>query len=190
MDYRIINSKDFDLGMNIGWYSHISEYNKATDMYKLYPNLFIGCYNDDCLIGICCYGWSDYVHRWNKFTMGLCIISMIPEYRNKGLGSILLKTWENQVKSKGSWLIVLGSAANMFYVKNGYQAIEYCSKIHKGQLPPNYKDHPDISYIRHSEDPLAVIYVKTGGTYNADILKGLCTKFNAQDFPTIFTKQL
>jgi GNAT superfamily N-acetyltransferase len=187
---RPIDPKDFEHAMNNGWYSHLSEYNRAIHMHQSYPDLFVGCYNDDSLIGIC-YGWPEYVHRYDRMEMQLVIISMIPEYRRKGLGSILIKAWESHVRKRGNWLIGLGSSADMFYVENGYIPIEYCIKVHKSQLSGCDKNTlANASFVIHSEDPIIVLYFKTDGTYKRDVLEELRSKLNASSTCTIFNKQL
>jgi GNAT superfamily N-acetyltransferase len=197
MQYRPIDPKDFELGMNIGWYSELSEYNRAVDMFQLYPDLFVGCYDNDRLIGIC-YGWPEYIHRSDTLYMTLVIISMAPEYRRKGLGKLLIKTWEEQVKKRGPWLIGLGAGPALFYVKMGYTPIEYYFKMHKCQFAQCDKNVlAKASFIRHSEDPIVVLYFKTGGTYQDNAVKELLSKLNGTNglhtiisSGTIFTKQV
>jgi GNAT superfamily N-acetyltransferase len=197
MIYRPIDTKDFELGMNIGWYSDLPEYNRAIDMFQLYPDLFVGCYDNDKLIGIC-YGWPEYIHRYDKLEMNLVIISMVPEYRRKGLGKVLIKSWEDQVKKRGHWMIGLGSGADMFYVKTGYTPIEHYFKMHKCQLSQCDKSVlAKASFVRYSEDPMVVLYFKTDGTYRADFFKELHSKLDQANglhriisSGTIFNKQL
>jgi len=189
MIFRPIDSKDFDQGMSIGGYSSLSEYNKAKEMFQYHPDLFVGCYKDDRLIGIC-YGWPEYIHRWNKLSIQLSIISMIPTLRKKGYGTQLMHFWENQVKKRGNCLISLGSGADGFYLKNNYIPLEYCFKTYKWEIPKNYTTLAPLSHVKYSEDPLIVMYINSNRQYNYEYINEMKGILHATDGCTIFIKEV
>jgi hypothetical protein len=79
----------------------------------------------------------------------------------------------------------------MFYVKNGYTAIEYCIRTHKCNL--NNVDLnliPDLSFVMREHDPIYNLYFKTGGIYDNNKYKELFKQFNAESSCTIFNKEI
>jgi len=90
--------------------------------YAKYPELFIGCYKNAKLIGIC-------VGRPKGKTIILTSIAINKKYEKKGLGKKLLKFFEKQVKKSGKNKISLGAAnapTNVvgFYAKSGYKVVK------------------------------------------------------------------
>lgn len=106
--------------------------------YSLYPNLFIGCYLEDKLIGAC-YGYPFY-HEvpQEKDKVILKHISILPEHRRQGYATKLLKAFEEQAKKISFYHLTFGSAdeiSDNFYLKNGYCPTKYMIRGKKRKFP-------------------------------------------------------
>ncbi|MFH0906555.1 MAG: GNAT family N-acetyltransferase [archaeon] len=104
--------------------------------YGLLPKLFIGYYRNGKIIGIC--------HAKLDKDYGLILqgIAINFHLKAKGLGTKLLKFFEQQAKKCGFNYISLGSAdgyVEHFYLKNNYNPSSLRINISKNKLPNNYK---------------------------------------------------
>ena len=98
--------------------------------YSRHPELYIGCYDGGKLIGIA-YGFV----RGNIVT--LQGIAVVHENWRMGIGSKILKFFENMVKQTGKKTIGVGSAEGFvekFYFKNGYRPVEIQAKDKQGKI--------------------------------------------------------
>lgn len=99
----------------------------ATQKRKEYPNVFAGYFKENQLIGIA-FGWPRKEELESVHAITLQGIAIESEYKAKGLGSKLIKFWEQQVKAMGYKKVGVGSAdgyVEHFYQKNGYRPICY-----------------------------------------------------------------
>jgi len=138
MEYRVITEKYFEEAFLIN-----KEYLSASKeafrkWYTEYPNLFVGAFDDEKLIGIC-YGFDSK----DKDYVLLEGIATIFDYWRKGIGSDLLKKFEQQVKKREKKFITLGCASDekteKFYLKNDYKPTMYLARIKKKDLPASYE---------------------------------------------------
>lgn len=112
-------------------------------LYGKYPTLYVGCYRDTELIGIC-FGYPFTEKRPDaKGVIVLEGIAVKDSCWNLGYGSQLLHFFENQAKAfLGYTKISVGSAANIetenFYLKNGFTPIQLCIKIAAACVPANF----------------------------------------------------
>lgn len=76
-------------------------------------------YEDEALVG-CTRTFEDEYHEWR-----IGRVALLPEYRGKGYGSILLEKTEEILKNKGITQVSLHAQCRVqtFYEKCGYTAI-------------------------------------------------------------------
>lgn len=104
-----------------------TEVEVATQKREQYPIAFVGYYQENQLIGIA-FGWPRKEELKNMQTITLQGIAIEWDYKANGIGSKLLRFWEQQVKAIGYKKAGVGSAdgyVEHFYQKNGYQPICY-----------------------------------------------------------------
>ena len=181
---RELNDAYYRLGV-------VDDHAEYLEMHQRYADLYAGIYQGGKLVGTCC-GWPFYQPRADQPEMVLAGISIPQEHQRKGYGTKLLRYWEQQVASRGRWLVSLGSApdADVFYVKMGYSTIEYGIKVHKDMLDPDFRNlgYP-VSYVRYVEDPTIVLYIPANeGKYEPDMKQALLETFAGEDAVTIFGK--
>ncbi len=190
MIYRPIDPTDFDLAMNIGWYSQPRVYHNARDMFTFHPDLFMGCYDDGQLIGIA-YGWPRYIHRWGQLCAYLSIISMDKDHRRLGYGTPLLTAWEDAARTGGFDTIHLGAGPDAFYLTNGYTPIEHTVRIHKSTLPDDpHHTIDDLMYISCGDDPMLDLCIKPNGRTRQQTVDQMSKLFEVCDSGTAFKKEL
>ena len=121
--------------------------------YKQNPDLFMGVFDDELLVGIC-YGMN-----WER--QAECVIlegiATIHSHWRSGAGSLLIKFFEEQVKKRGMKRVTLGSAPDLktenFYLKNGYKPTRLCAKLRTADLPDDYLGKGyDFCEVRQSGD--------------------------------------
>jgi N-acetylglutamate synthase-like GNAT family acetyltransferase len=90
-------------------------------------------------------------------------IAVKHNYWRKGIGSKLLKFFEEQAKKLKIKRITIPSAdiewVERFYMKNGYKPIEFLVRIKKDKLPKNYKKKYKILSERVEGDD-KILYIK------------------------------
>ncbi len=122
--YRVIQDEDLEAFLELmREYLPDSEEQQVLYMRKKYWNAYVGCYENQCLIGIA-YGWE----RQEDATFMLAGITIQWEKKAQGLGSGLLDFWEEQVRAMGYTKASVGSAPGYpehFYIKNGYVPVAY-----------------------------------------------------------------
>ena len=95
-------------------------------VYSRHPNLFVGCFNKNRLIG---YAFLDK-HNNIYFIRGIAVKQ---RYWRKGIGSRLLKQIETQAREEGIKKITVGVApiewVEKFYMKNGYKPYLFLVKM-------------------------------------------------------------
>ncbi|MDE6656864.1 MAG: GNAT family N-acetyltransferase [Anaeroplasmataceae bacterium] len=71
-------------------------------------------------------GWLRYNLFWDN-TPFLNMLYIFEEYRNQGLGSLLLEHWENQMQLQGYQSVMTSTLVHEdaihFYLKYGYQVV-------------------------------------------------------------------
>jgi len=118
MEFKLIPKKD----LRRTWKLHKAYVDEETklkeikELYSKYPELFVGCYKKDELIGICIPG----IFNNEIYIKG---ITVEYNYWRRGIGSRLLNFFEEQLRKLGKKKITVGSAdirwVEKFYIKNG-----------------------------------------------------------------------
>ncbi len=111
-------------------YSDKWDFDYLEEEYSRYSELYIGCYDGERLIGIA-YGFV----RGNIVT--LQGIAVIHERWRRGIGTKILKFFENRVKLIGKKTVGVGSAEGFvekFYLKCGYRPVEIQAKDKWGKI--------------------------------------------------------
>ena len=129
--------------------------------YEENPDLFVGSFDDDALIGIA-YGMT-----WRR-QPGYVVLEGIAtrvQYWRSGAGSQLIQFFEEQVRRRGQQGITVGVAADLktenFYLKNGYQPTHLCAKIPRQALPVTYTQLGYDFCESREEGEDVVLYVAT-----------------------------
>jgi len=129
--------------------------------HSKYPNLYIGCYEDNKLIGIA-YGFI------KKEIIILQGIAVKHDIWRKGIGSKILNFFEKQAKHTGKKIISVGSAEGFvekFYLKNGYEPVSIHAKGENHNLfaekkVKNYEDGlKKREKLRKKYNPKEVIFI-------------------------------
>lgn len=160
--------------------------------YRTYPDLFVGCFQDQTLIGVC-YGWpfsDDFPEETGKIL--LKGITIIHPFSGKGYGSQLLGCFEEQVRKRGRWTITLGSAEGYvehFYLKNGYQPVEYLIRVPKDALAldDQQKGYPIVKERWEGAEKILKIQADT---YQPEFKGVLKEAFQAREVIYIFEKTI
>lgn len=111
------------------------------------PDLYLGAFIEGDLAGIC-YGDPSERDKSCINLQGIAVsLDETKGYARKGIGSRLLKSFEEAVKQKGYKKIGVGSAddkkVESFYLKNGFLPIEL---VAKGQEAEEYERVKVIDY--------------------------------------------
>lgn len=112
-----------------------SEEKTVIEMRGKYRTAYVGCFEEEELIGIA-YGFSRQEIDKKDTSFMLDGIALAWEEKAHGLGSKLLDFWEGQVRELGFHRASVGSAPGYpehFYIKNGYIPIAYKAFDHKGK---------------------------------------------------------
>lgn len=121
LEYKILLKKDLNEAFEFqDDYVGGLDKEEFNQLYKKHPKLFVACYDNDKLIGIV---FGEKI-RGKDFVI-LKAIAVKDKYWGKGIGSKLMKNFENQVKKANFNKISVGSAEDEktenFYLKNGYK---------------------------------------------------------------------
>lgn len=129
--------------------------------YAENPDLFVGIFDDNALIGIC-YGMT--WRRQPNYVVLEGIATREPYWRS-GAGSQLIQFFEEQVRQRGKQGITVGVAADLktenFYLKNGYQPTRLCAKVPRQALPSTYTELGYEFCETREEGEAVVLYVAT-----------------------------
>jgi GNAT superfamily N-acetyltransferase len=135
---------------------------KFFQWYRENPDLFVGVFEKDSLIGIC-YGMD-----WKRQSGYVLLqgIATVHSYWRSGAGSLLVRFFEQQVEKREKQRITLGSAADMktenFYLKNGYAPVSLCAKLKNTDLPVDYERLGyEFCEIRRDGDEVILYVEKT-----------------------------
>ena len=152
MKYQLLTDKEFNDALLINQEYLSASKEDFTKWFKKYPDLFVGAFDDEKLVGIC------YGHEWTQEEYVILEgIATLYDYWRKGVGSELLKTFESQVEKQGKQYITVGCAPDekteQFYLKNLYQPITLLAKIKKDNLSANYKDQTKLfEFVEEKND--------------------------------------
>lgn len=159
MKFKVISKEDLDKA----WKLHkryVDEKAKLEEIRKIYskfPKLFVCCYTKNKLIGVCIPG----IFNGEIYIKGVAVEQ---KYWRKGIGSRLLKLFEQELRSLGRKKITVPVAdinwGERFYLKNGYQPIQLLVKVRANKLPGDYREFKILSERR--EDNYRILYIKTG----------------------------
>jgi len=141
---RLIVKDKIKEALNFIWHNP----EQFLNLYSKYPDLFLGCYLDDILVGTC-YGcpFSEEIPK-EKDKIILKHISVLPEHRRKGYATKLIQLFEEQAKKRKFYNITLSSAdeiSDSFYLKNKYFPTKYMIRGEKEKMPENYKKLYNLS---------------------------------------------
>ena len=161
-------------------------------MSQVYPELFVGCFSAEELIGVA-YGYPYFMVRPEEAHKVLLQgIAVRWDYAGVGRGSKLLRFFENQVMKRGFSVVTLGAAegyVERFYLKNNYEAVSYrvvlkgdWLHIHQQAIP-----YPIIRMVQ--EGRYTIVYIPSSG-YNLQEKEAVRDFFCAEQVNYIFEKQL
>jgi hypothetical protein len=188
MIYKRIENNDFDKAMEIAWYANKNEYYEAKDMFGLFPNQFIGSYDKNKMTGFC-FGWPIYIQRDKNTIFMLKTISIIEELRKMGIGTELMKYWENEVWKEYSLPIGLGSTADGFYLRNGYNFIEHCIKTDiENYRAVESKINKYVNRIEYASFPMVSVLIKNNGKYNSELYREMIQMLKSENYCSFFEK--
>ena len=107
--------------------------------YRDDPDLLLGVYDDDVLISVC-FGKNSSREADCACLVG---IATVESHWRSGAGSLLIKSFEAQVRKRGKTRISVGSAADLatenFYMKNGFRPTHLCTTVRRADLPEDYR---------------------------------------------------
>ncbi len=156
-------------------------FNYIKKHYALHPDLFVGCYDKDKLIGIA-FGYL----KKNVVLLGEMAVSKA--YAGKGIGKKLLSVFEKRAKIFAK-KIILGSRseAEKFYLKCGYKPLLFL-QIKKDLCPHNYKKLGYIIIKETNYKDAKRLYLNI--KYDQKLKNKAHKEFNAYDSLYIFEKEL
>ncbi len=189
MNIKLIPKSDLKLADNLQQQilnpKHKKRYRSfgyITKSYYRNPSLFIGAYNKNKLIGIV-FGHI----KKEKILLGEMAIS--EKYRNKGIGSKLIKFFENKAEELNKKYIELGAFgdAERFYIKNKYTPILFAQIYPKDVLKDYSKLKLEIIQETNYKDAKR-LWIKA--VYLAKLKNKLKKQLNAYDVIYLFRKKL
>ena len=149
------------------------------------PSWLRGAYLGEELVGIC------FGNEKRPRMVVLQTIGVVFDHWRRGIGSQLLKDFEETVAADGMARISLGSAPDAptesFYRKNGYWATHVMLRVDADQeLPATSSPRP--SEVREDEHGRSVVFeVKR---YDRELRERLSEAYGARDAIFIFEKEL
>ena len=190
MDIKIISKKDLleadRLQQSILNKEKKKRYRIFSYIKKEYyrnPNLFVGCYINNKLIGII-FGYV------KKSTVILGEMALIKEYRKQGIGRQMVSFFETQVRKLKKKKIILGSRENAeyFYIKQKYSPI-ILAQIKHNNIPKDYKNK-NYKIIKETNYKDAKrLFIKID-KFDEKLLKNIEKAFNAYNAIYLFEKNL
>ena len=188
MEFKLIPKKD----LSRAWKLHREYVDEKTklkeikEVYSKFHKLFVGCYDKNELIGICIPGiFNKEIHIRG--------IAVKHEYWRKGIGSRLLKFFEQQLRNSGRKRITVPSAdidwVEKFYLNNGYKPIQFLVKVKTDKLPKDYKNKGFKILNERKENNYKVFYIKAN-KYDPKQREKIKKIFNAEEVIYIMGKKL
>jgi len=190
--FEIKNIPKKDLLKAFKYYKEYTEggpFSYFKKQYKKHPNLFVGCYHDKKLIGIC-IGFE--MKRVSKDAIILISIAVDKNYQRSGLGTKMIKFFKQKVKETGKKKISVASAGGYvekFYQKTAFKPKFILLRVYRKDLPSNYKN---FGYEIASEKvygKIKKIYIKVK-KYSPKLREKLKKKFKAYEVNYIFEKEV
>ncbi len=153
-----------------------------TKRFNENPDLFIGCFKEDTLIGEI----TGFVK--DKKVM-IKSISVDIKYRGQGIGQRILSFFESRVRKQGKKISVTckNGYSQHFYMKHGFTPKILLLKIKKSNLPKNYKEQHTIKKEEQDKDTV-LIYIKINAL-DDELMNMLKQKFNAHEAKFILEKE-
>ncbi len=155
---------------------------KISNRFAKYPDLFIGCYVNNELIG-----------EISGFVRGNIVIlksiATKDKHQKQGIGRKLLEFFEKQAK-KYSNIVSVASAegyVELFYQKSGYKPRLIMLQVHKKNLPPDYKEKNYRVIDERDEGNIKFLYFKYR-KHKPKLKEKLKKEFNAFEVNFIFEK--
>ncbi len=110
-------------------------FDEVTSLYSIILGLFVGCYENGEMIGMCMPGLTNG-------ELFIKAIAVKQQYWRKGIGSRLLELFEENARKLGKSRITVGSAdiewVERFYMKNGFRPALLRISM-KGDIPGHLK---------------------------------------------------
>lgn len=152
--------------------------------YEKYPDLFIGCYDRGKLIGMV----SGTIR---KKVVILTAIAVEERYWRRGIGSNMLKFFENQARKLGIKKISLGAGGEIekFYIKNNYKPNFLLVQVSLTNLPRNYKKMGYKIVKEKNYRNVKWLYIQVR-KYEPKVKERIKKKFNASQVIYIFEKEV
>lgn len=188
VDIRSVHELDLGDFLNL----HNTYVNRAEsieafrDRYREHPDLFLGAYDDDELVGHC------LGRPRSDRTVELEGIAVERSHQRRGIGTELLESFEDRVSALGFQRVTLGSAGGYvdeFYVENGY-APE--SVLVRHEVPDGSERYRDLGYGISEEridEGTRKLYVEAGG-FDPRYLEAVREDFDDQEAIYIMTKEI
>jgi ribosomal-protein-alanine N-acetyltransferase len=188
LEFKTISDKDLDEVIKLHR-EYVDENIKSEEIkkiYEKYPDLFVGCYLDGKLVGIC-------IPDILRGELYLKSIAVKHEYWRKGIGSKLLSLFEERLKRRGIKRISVGSApinwVERFYLKHGYKPIRILVRLKVSNLPKNYSNAGLEIVDSRVEGDHKIIYINEK-RYDPEIRERVKKVLNAEEALYIFEKTL
>lgn len=193
MMIRVLTKKELHRAKSLAQEYLGADLGRFSVMFEAYPELFIGCFISEELIGVA-YGYPYFTVRPKEahkvLLQGLAIRW---DYARAGRGSKLLQFFEDQVVKLGFSVVTLGSAegyVERFYLKNNYEPVSYriCIRGDWDNIHEQASDYSILQIMREGER--TIVYVPPRGGYNLAEKEAVRTFFGADEVNYIFEKQL
>ena len=122
--------------------------------------------------------------------MGLESIAVKEGYKGQGIGTKILKYFEDKAK-KYADKVTIASADNVeeFYQKNGYEPVQIMIQVNKDELPENYQQEEEIVDEKDVDQDTKFLYADFD-EYNKELRESLKDQFNAFEVNTIYEKNI
>ena len=128
-----------------------AQWGRMAEKQQLYPSLFVGCFDNRKLVGAV-VGWPE------PKILAVHGIAVLEDYRRKGIGTALLRAFDENAMKEGFDNFVLGAKweAVPFYLSYGLQCFG------NAQLKPDQMPWDRIEKLREKYEILsAVVFVHT-----------------------------
>lgn len=187
MEIKKLPEKDLDeaYALDKKYVHEDSTLDEFKKFYQENPKLYVGCYEEGELIGLV-YGSTK-----EDFVI-LNSIAVRGDYWRKGIGSKLLKKFEEQVKKLNATKISVVAAEGWvenFYLKNGFELVAFFVQIKKNKLPKDYKKF-GYKIVKEKEDmDKKILFIETKELSTKD-RETIRKKFNAEQVNYLFEKKL
>jgi len=188
LEFKTIPDKDLDEVIKLHR-EYVDENVKSEEImraYEKYSDLFVGCYHDGKLVGIC----IPDVLRGELYLKSMAVKH---EYWRKGIGSKLLGLFEERLRGRGIKRISVGSApitwVERFYLKNGYKPVRILVRLKLSNPSRNYNNADFEIAESRIEGNHKIIYINEK-RYDPEIRERVRKVLNAEEALYIFEKTL